>query len=129
MASLRKKLNLLKSGRLEGEEKIGPAIRETHEYARGQAKAAGAAGAGGAAAGYAASKALEDEKGTDLGEGAVVSYEDKEPAKKAKGGRPIGVGAAKKGYGAVVRKSVGGGLRGVGVAQKGFGAVKKAGKE
>lgn len=47
----------------------------------------------------------------------------------AKGGKPIGVGAAQRGFGAVMRKSTGGGLRGVGVAQRGFGAVKKAGKE
>lgn len=124
----------------EEDKKSAKATRGQREYDKGIIK--------GAIGGGAATKALdaltEKPEGTDLGEGAVISYEDgtskeKEPkkeagrlgfpAKKAKGGRPLGVGAAQKGYGAVMRKSVGGGLRGVGVAQRGFGAVKKAGKE
>lgn len=124
----------------EPEKRSAVGTRGQREYDIGQLKALAA----GAAGMKAIDKLTEDDKDTDLGEGAVVSYEDtppkeKEeqpkvgrlgfPAKNAKGGRPIGVGAAQRGYGAVMRKSVGGGLRGVGAAQKGFGAVKKAGKE
>lgn len=115
----------------EPEKKNAVGTRGQREYDIGQLKGFGAGAAAGAGIEALRNAVKEDDKdkGVDLGEGAVVSYEDKEPEKKAKGGRPIGVGAAQRGYGAVMRKSVGGGLRGVGAAQRGFGAVKKAGKE